>query len=94
MSQPSLCFFFFSLLLPSEALFLVYFEHFANIERGRAYENETERDLRPIELQKAKVAKQVALHRKHLAVLQASIQQIEAELNLEHEFLDINSGAD
>lgn len=48
-----------------------------------------ERELRPIELQKALAAQKVALHRKHLAVLIASVQQIEAELNAEHQFLEL-----
>ena len=50
------------------------------------YETEMERELKPIELQKALVAQKVKLHRKHLGVLWAAIQQMEAELNAEHQF--------
>lgn len=45
-----------------------------------------ERELKPIELQKVLVAQKVALHRKHLGVLYASIQQMEAEMDTEHQF--------
>jgi hypothetical protein len=45
-----------------------------------------ERELKPIELQKALVAQKVKLHRKHLGVLWAAIQQMEAELDAEHQF--------
>lgn len=46
-----------------------------------------ERELKPIEEQKKLVAQRVSLHRKHLAVLLASIQQMEAELDANHQFL-------
>lgn len=45
------------------------------------------REVRPIELEKTLVAQKVALHRKHLSVLIASVQQMEAELTADHQFL-------
>lgn len=53
-----------------------------------------ERELRPIEVQKALVAQKVALHRKHLSVLIASVQQMEAELNADHQYLEIEDGVE
>ena len=53
-----------------------------------AYDMEMERELKPIEVQKALVARKVALHRKHLGVLLAAIQQMESELEMDHQFTD------
>lgn len=55
-----------------------------------AYDLEMERELNPIELQKALVAQKVSLHRKHLGVLLAAIQQMECELEVDHQFSDIS----
>lgn len=56
-----------------------------------AYDMEMERELKPIEVQKALVARKVSLHRKHLGVLLAAIQQMESELEVDHEFTDFVS---
>jgi regulator of replication initiation timing len=56
-----------------------------------AYNNETERFLKPIVEKQAQVAEKVQLHRKHLTVLLAAIQQMEAELDVDHQFKTIPS---
>lgn len=56
------------------------------IMTNSAYDNETERFLKPIVAKQAEVAEKVQLHRKHLTVLLAAIQQMEAELDVDHQF--------